>query len=358
MILIGFLIALAIAVVSAYLLIMVPLPDFFRDTSTLSEQKLHPQKFHEDPDIPRIGGFAILLGMGTAIYTIMPAYLTINIHLLLAVIFLAFLSGLTEDIVKNIPPFYRLSFSFLAALCTCLLFDSGFYYSGLSWIDLNILASTWIAYPIAIFMIGGVMHSINIIDGYNGLALGISAMALICLSLIAMKVEYYDLVFLNIYLLGAILGVMLFNYPWGKLFMGDGGAYMIGFIIAINSLLLVNNNMQVSPWFPLMVVAYPVWETIFSIFRKKFIMKTSPTKPDGYHLHMLIYKGIIKRLMPKQETWLQNSAVAPVLWCFSLVSMIPAMLLWNNTLLLFISGFIFIGFYCLVYWWIYRYYTK
>ncbi len=335
-----FLVALATATLSCLGLIFIRLPKSFLDTDTSGAQK-----FHQDSAIPRIGGLAILVGLVTVLYG-QPIFL--------GLIFLAFLAGFIEDLAKDVPPVYRLSFSFIAALLACLLLDSGFYNSGFSWIDKHLLANMWVAYPVAIFMIGGVMHGINIIDGYNGLSLGVSLLALTCLCIIEMNVGDYQLAKISIGLMGAILGVMLFNYPWGKIFIGDGGAYMIGFIIAVISLLLVNRNPQVSPWFPLMVIAYPVWETLFSIFRKKFVMKSSPTEPDGYHLHMLVYKKIIKRLFPSWKARFQNSAVSPILWIFSLGGMIPALLLWNNTDLLVISGAVFIALYCSCYWLIYK----
>ena len=78
----------------------------------------------------------------------------------------------------------------------------------------------------------------------------------------------------------------IINFPSGSLFAGDSGAYLIGFLIALVSVLLVTRNPQVSAWCPMLLAVYPVWETLFSIYRKKFLRGRSPNMPDGLHLHI------------------------------------------------------------------------
>jgi UDP-N-acetylmuramyl pentapeptide phosphotransferase/UDP-N-acetylglucosamine-1-phosphate transferase len=90
--------------------------------------------------------------------------------------------------------------------------------------------------------------------------------------------------------IGASLGFLVYNYPNGKIFLGDGGAYMIGFGIAVSSIKMLKVHPEISPYDVLLMAIYPITELGFSIYRKKILRKTSPTKPDGLHLHMLIYK--------------------------------------------------------------------
>ncbi|KWE82613.1 hypothetical protein WL81_30570 [Burkholderia ubonensis] len=81
------------------------------------------------------------------------------------------------------------------------------------------------------------------------------------------------------------------------IFPGDGGAYFIGFMPAELAILLVMRNRKVSAWYPVPLFTYPIFETCFSIYRKKFMRGMSPGIPDGMHRHMLVYKRLMRRLI-------------------------------------------------------------
>jgi len=126
---------------------------------------------------------------------------------------------------------------------------------------------------------------------------------------------------------GSLAGLFFFNFPNSRIFTGDSGAYLIGFLLALISLLLLKRNPEVSPWFPLLVMAYPVFETVFSIYRKKFLRGISPGIPDSIHLHMLVHKRVVPRLgsFARQHP---NPATSPIIWLFSLISIVTAFLWW------------------------------
>jgi len=156
-------------------------------------------------------------------------------------------------------------------------------------------------------------------------------------------------------MLGALLGFLIWNYPKGKIFLGDGGAYLLGFWLAEVSVLLVVRHPEVSPWFPMLLLIYPVFETLFSIYRRKILRGESPGQPDCSHMHQMIYMRLIRFRFsngisdPKTATQ-QNSMVAPYGWLISLVCALPAVLFWNETRWLAIASFIF----CATYVWLYR----
>jgi len=135
----------------------------------------------------------------------------------------------------------------------------------------------------------------------------------------------------SLIMIGAVLGFFIFNYPFGLIFLGDGGAYLIGFTIAVLSILLVKNHPQVSAWFPIAVAVYPIYETLFSIYRRKFLRKVSPTQPDRFHLHTLLYKTIVKKLLGTSNPVYRNPATSPLIWVVNMVGVIPAVLFWDNT---------------------------
>ncbi|MBZ4644097.1 MAG: undecaprenyl-phosphate alpha-N-acetylglucosaminyltransferase [Deferribacteraceae bacterium] len=153
-------------------------------------------------------------------------------------------------------------------------------------------------------------------------------------------------------MIGGIAGFFIWNYPFGKIFLGDGGAYFIGFTIAVLSVMLVKNHPQVSPWFPLLVVIYPVFETVFSIIRRKFYKKYRIDSPDSHHLHQLIYKRVVPFVFDihRSEKLMRNSATSPFLWLICSFGAIPAVMSWQNTPILVIFTVLF----CWFYVWLYR----
>lgn len=154
-------------------------------------------------------------------------------------------------------------------------------------------------------------------------------------------------------LIGALLGFLAWNGPKGKLFLGDGGAYLLGFILAELSVLLVVRNPQVSPWFPVVLLGYPIFETFFSIYRKKYRRGYSPGQPDGLHMHMLIYKRIIRRHVGSKNPQYRaerNSRVAPYILCAPLAYAVFAMVFWQMTPVLMTA----VGVGCLLYVYVYR----
>jgi len=91
------------------------------------------------------------------------------------------------------------------------------------------------------------------------------------------------------------LGFFVWNFPKGRIFLGDGGAYFSGFVMAFISIILVNRNEAISPWFPVIIFAYPIVDTLFSMYRRKFISRKSSLMADNLHLHTLIFKRVSRK---------------------------------------------------------------
>jgi len=211
-----------------------------------------------------------------------------------------------------------------------------------------------------IITVGGVTNSINIIDGFNGLAAMVSIFVFAALTYVSYMVGDTFLIYISLSSMGAILGFFIWNYPNGLIFLGDGGAYLIGFIIAEVSILLVNHHPEVSPWFPMLLVIYPVWETLFSIYRKKVLRGQSPGMPDGLHLHMMVYKRLLGWIIgsKKAEHLIKRNAMTSIyLWGISLMTVIPAIFFWQNTTILMGFVILFIILYVWLYWRIVKFKT-
>jgi UDP-N-acetylmuramyl pentapeptide phosphotransferase/UDP-N-acetylglucosamine-1-phosphate transferase len=302
------------------------------------------QKFHH-AIVPRIGGIAILLGLMTAtlVRWLQDIPMDIDLGLILACSLPAALTGLTEDITKKVGVKTRL----LATCCSGLLV--GYFLN--AWIDrIDLVGFDYLLTIPAISIIftcvaiAGLANAYNIIDGFNGLASMVAIIALLAITYVAIRVGDNAIAIAALAMIGSLAGFFLWNYPRGLIFLGDGGAYLIGFWVATLSILLVIRHPNVSPWFAVLVNCYPIFETLFSIWRKKIHQGKSPGQADAAHFHSLIYRRIIR--------WAQirgvqgsahgaNARTSPYLWFLSSLAVIPAVLWWQYTWLLQLSGILF-----------------
>ena len=239
-----------------------------------------PQNFHEI-STPRIGGLGILAGI--SLMTTLPFGLQMAPSILLS-----FLSGFFEDLHNSLSPSLRLLLQVVAASFGVL-----YAHAVVTYLGLGITMPYWLGLLFSIFAIVGMMNAINIIDGFNGLAGGIVLLALLSFGYVASNHHDTTLTQIIMITLGALLGFMWLNFPKGRIFLGDGGAYMLGALIGTIGIYLAGAHADVSPWYVLSVFVYPVWEVLFSIIRK-LSKGHSPMQPDSYHLHMLIYRHITR----------------------------------------------------------------
>jgi UDP-N-acetylmuramyl pentapeptide phosphotransferase/UDP-N-acetylglucosamine-1-phosphate transferase len=187
------------------------------------------------------------------------------------------------------------------------------------------------------FVVTGVANAVNIIDGFNGLASMCVLMMLLAIAYVAYQVG--DALVFNAALIGtgAVLGFFVWNFPAGLIFLGDGGAYLLGFYLAELAVLLLHRNPAVSPIFALLLCAYPIFETLFTMYRRKFVRGVATGAPDGIHLHTLIHRRLIRwsqARTPERRQTQRNSMTSPYLWLLCLCSVIPSVLWWNNTAVL------------------------
>jgi UDP-N-acetylmuramyl pentapeptide phosphotransferase/UDP-N-acetylglucosamine-1-phosphate transferase len=212
----------------------------------------------------------------------------------------------------------------------------------------------WAPFGIAftMFAVGGVANSINIIDGYNGLAAGHAVIVLAAMAWVSALVGDSFLLASALAMVGALLGFLAWNYPKGKMFLGDGGAYLLGFWLGEISVLLVVRHPEVSPWFPMLLLVYPIFETLFSMYRRKIIRAQSPGQPDRKHLHQVIYARLTRDRPSSSDPTSAirlNNSVAPISWLLTLVCAVPALFFWRETSWLVAMCAIFCAGYLLLY---------
>ncbi len=224
---------------------------------------------------PRSGGIAIYF---SSIF-IMSNPVGIFLYLSSLPIFLA---GFFEDLLKNIPPKIRFVFMILSAMLGILLLNTVVF--DIDYIELPF----FIAIVFSIIGIVGIVNAINLIDGLNGLASGVAIFTFLSFAYVSYLYNDIDLLFISLILATATAGFVVFNFPKGLIFLGDSGSYFLGFMLAELAILIVNRNPEISPWFPFVLLVYPIWETVFSIIRRKFFEKKSSFEPDNNHLHCIL----------------------------------------------------------------------
>lgn len=312
-----------------------------------------PQKFHT-ASVPRIGGLGIFLALLVTGLAAWLQSLSYQRELLLLVLSAlpAFLLGITEDLTKRIGAGIRLLGTAISAGIAGYFLNAWITRIGIAGID-QALAIQAISIGFTCFAVAGLANAYNIIDGFNGLASMIAIIALLAIAYVAFQVQDKMILYLAVVMVGAIAGFFIWNYPRGLIFLGDGGAYLIGFWVGVLTILLVSRNSLVSPWFAVLVNAYPIFETLFTIWRRMVHQGKNPGLPDGAHFHSLIYRRMIKwaygsDLLPAQEA-LNNSKTSPYLWVISSISIIPAVLWWKRPFVLMLCALVFIFVYLALY---------
>jgi UDP-N-acetylmuramyl pentapeptide phosphotransferase/UDP-N-acetylglucosamine-1-phosphate transferase len=321
-----------------------------------------PQGIHCEA-VPRIGGLGVLVGclcscvvlygnVGTAAAAFLLALLACSAP--------AFLAGFIQDFTEGIAPRGRLIATTLSAVLAYAYMGAAIEVTdipGLDWLVSSAIGSL----VLTVFTVAGVANAINIIDGLNGLASMCMMIMLAALAYVAFQVDDPLIGAIALAGAGSVAGLFVWNYPSGKIFLGDGGAYFLGFFISeLSILFLQRNKLEVSPLFPLLVCLYPIFETLFSIYRRWVLRRQPASAPDGLHLHSLIYKRLIRARYGEHSSHhvtLGNSMTSPYLWVLCSLSVIPALLFWDDSLTLSVFALIFMTLYVSLYWRIVRFKT-
>jgi UDP-N-acetylmuramyl pentapeptide phosphotransferase/UDP-N-acetylglucosamine-1-phosphate transferase len=278
------------------------------------------QKVHTTA-VPRIGGLAVVAGLLLGLLAFrafnpkaMQASYFDNILLLLAASLPAFGAGIIEDMTKRVSVKARLAATALSAVIASAVLGATVTELDLWGVDALLAITPFAVFVTAVVVAGG-SNAINIIDGFNGLSGSTIVIMAAGLSAIALQSGDMFVAILGMLAIGATIGFLALNYPRGKLFLGDGGAYFLGFWVSEMAVLLLVRNQAVNAWQVLAVCAYPVIEVLFSIYRRRVIQDVSPGAPDALHLHTLVYRRVVFKHVEKDDRhpWKRNAAVVCVI---------------------------------------------
>ena len=227
---------------------------------------------------PLLGGFVFFL--------ILVFFLPENYQYFTILIFFIFLTGLLSDLDILHSPFFRIIFQTIIIVVYLFLFDNFVSSIRVDFFD-NLLNIFFIKLFFTSFCILVLINGTNFIDGVNTLVVGY--FILVASNVLYLtEVNNLDLdILLVSTCLTSLVVIYIFNF-FGKIYLGDGGAYLISFVIGVTLIKFSNDNYLVSPYYIVALLWYPAYENLFSIIRKKILKKT-PSTPDNEHLHQFIY---------------------------------------------------------------------
>lgn len=301
-----------------------------------------PQTLHKK-SVSRFGGIAIFLSLlfvsfadGDSNYKFLQQALLCSSPI--------FILGIFDDLQIEIKPLLRLLIVFPTAFLSYKFLGTEAYSLDIPYIDylfnFKIFSILFIC-----FALSGMVNAFNMIDGINGLVL------LFCLSVCVTTLlfqasslsEPTNLFFVAIFF--AILAVFILNFPFGRIFLGDGGAYFLGIMISIGVIKYYQIN-ELSPWYVLSVFIYPITDVLISIIRR-IIGNYSTLNPDNKHLHHLILGRVNKMKITSEN------AKHAISTCLIFILFLPFLLVANyfsdNTTILQIVCLIFVSFYVALY---------
>jgi len=256
--------------------------------SKLNFLKSHSGFIHQkflNNSIPLTGGIFILLPIFFLFYSFYPY--------MIMFFFLLFLLGLLSDLNILAKAKYRFLIQFIIISTVVISTQLEVLPSRIEYID-NKFQNTFYSYFFTVFCLMVLINGSNFIDGLNGLFLGYNIIILVVLINLDL-LGLFGISSESFYILLSVLSFLLLLNFSNKLFMGDGGAYSLSFLLGYILITIYNKNQIVSPYFIIVLLWYPCFENLFSILRK-FLINKNPMKPDNSHLHHYLYMLIKKKL--------------------------------------------------------------
>ena len=305
-----------------------------------------PQAFHNEP-IPRSGGIAGIISLFVffCIYYLLFSKILYEYILLCSSLFFV---GYLDDIKIKISPNLRLILMIIILIILISILpikivhmDKSFLSS---WLEIEIFSTVFVLLCF-LFIVNGA----NLIDGFNGL-LTINLLIINSVLLfVNLNSNHFEFSFFLTAQIIILISFLLFNFPKAKMFLGDGGSYLFGSLVALNSIVTDNLNPNISSFFLCILLSYLFFEVFFS-FMRKIYQKKSPVLPDSKHLHMLSFIKISEIFGSNKGNYI-NSIIINFVF---LILVLPSIYFAENSLVCIYWFFSLIIIYTLAYIRLYR----
>jgi UDP-N-acetylmuramyl pentapeptide phosphotransferase/UDP-N-acetylglucosamine-1-phosphate transferase len=296
-------------------------------------------------ETPRLGGFIFILTILLYSFFGDESDSKDILKLILLSLSPAIFFALKEDLYHNVKPTIRL----ISLLFSSWVFIENYSGSLPYLIDIPFVGRIILLQGAAVIFytvgIASIANGMNMIDGVNGLCIMV-AYSILC-ALLFLSHKTGDIAMLQIIstLMILIAPFALKNYPYGKIFLGDLGAYILGSILSILTIILFGRHRELSPYLAILVLIYPITEVIFTIIRRA-IADTPVYMPDKLHLHVKIFNFLRSNLLYKK---IASALVMPILSCLWLFPLFAVLWAFQNPIITLIAIIFFIFFYSFFY---------
>ena len=292
-----------------------------------------PQDVHQGP-ISRLGGLILIILF--FIYTILGQIISLSF---LCFSLFVLIPALLEDFGFDLNPLMRLSTILIG--CFVLVINLN-YLPPFNLSFLNIVFNNFY-FQIIFYMLAlaTVINGQNIIDGTNGLSACTGIVIFVCIGYLGVEINNPEIIQIAFFMIILLISFLLFNFPFGKIFLGDAGSYFIGLLAGYLIIETFATNPQLPTWSAVIILFYPALEVIFSYFRKIYSHQ-SPFLPDRKHLHLKIF-FLLSRGAPKTSR-LYNALVAPflsIIW-LSPLAIFPISLVLPHLSLILLVGLVLV----------------
>jgi UDP-GlcNAc:undecaprenyl-phosphate GlcNAc-1-phosphate transferase len=311
------------AVICVLIVLLVPhMPRLTGDANNLNTV----QALHKNPTA-RVGGIAIFAAITLGIW-FAPLDVTASYAKFIAATGVLFLVGLLEDLGFRISPTKRLFAAFMASACVVIFLQVWMPRTGIPQLD-GLMMYWWVGVPLTLLVTAGIANGFNLIDGVNGLAALTAMVGAAALALIAAKADYATMTGLSSLLAAAVFGFFVFNFPFGKIFLGDAGAYTLGFVLSWFAISILLNAPEVTPWALLLTLFWPVADTFLAVSRRQR-KSTDTMAPDRLHVHQLVMRALEIYALGRNKRHIANPLSTVVLAPFVITPAIAGVLLWDQ----------------------------
>ena len=287
--------------------------------------------------VPRVGGLAIYISILVLIPLLSLGFIPLSVvfgldaeQLTLLILSAApvFSVGLAEDLGHDMSPIARLIASIASSLVAILLFKIWLESLGIPGVD-TLLMFTPFGILFTVFATVGVVNAFNLIDGLNGLSSYVTVSVAASLSVIAAQAGSTQVSIFLVLLVAAVLGFMILNFPLGKIFLGDGGAYALGHLLVWSAIILINESTQVSAFAILLVFFWPVADTGLAIWRRWKLGKPAG-RPDRLHFHQLAMRFLEIRFFGRDRREIANPLATLILIPLISAPQVLGVLFWDD----------------------------
>lgn len=295
--------------------------------------------------IPRTGGVAIFCG---ALASLMVADEGVNeLHNLFVLSLIPIMViGIVEDLFSQTRPSTRMAAIVASNMIAITVTNEWLPRIGIPALTPYMLGPFGIFVTIGI--VTGITNAYNIVDGLNGLAAGISCLALVAINKIAVKIAYEGMIHLSMMYIAALAAFLIMNFPRARMFLGDSGAYMLGFCISWFGIAILRYDESVKSITFLLLCIYPVTDMIFAIVRRTANGR-SPFSADAKHMHHLVMRFVAGEKSSSWRSRYANPLATAIILPFAGAPMILATQAFTDLNLLYMGAAAFVAFYLLSY---------